>query len=167
MATKSEVVVLDVLHKNETIHADMVDIMKETQSYLGDKCHGTFLSGSDQVTCERQRCSQQHMMDADTRSGRLELLEPCVEDWHCLLSILGVRAKIHTHVNTCTACTCTCTFVYMYTVLYNTLPFSICVYSLYLDHMEVHICRQFTGPWYLVASVLSAWKASTSKSAEK
>ena len=94
MATKSEVVVLDILHKNVTIHADMVDITKEIQSYLGDKCRDTFLSGSDQVTCERQRCSQQHLMDADTRRDRLELLEPCTEDWHCLLSILGVRAKI-------------------------------------------------------------------------
>ena len=89
----------------ETLHADMVDIMKEEQSHLGDKfCH-TVLSGGDQVTCERQRCSQQHMMDADTRHGRLELLEPCVEDWHCLVSILGVSANnknnmyVHVHLN--------------------------------------------------------------------
>ena len=93
VATKSEVVVLDVLHKNETPNADMVDIMKEEQSYLGDKFHHTVLSGCDQMTCERQRCGQQQMMDADTRHGQLEVLEPCVEDWHCLLSILGVSAK--------------------------------------------------------------------------
>ena len=71
MATKSEVVVLDVLHNNETVHADMVDIMKAEQSYQGDQSDLTVLSGGDQVTCERERCSQQHMMDADTWNGRL------------------------------------------------------------------------------------------------
>ena len=92
MATKSEVVVLDILPKNETLHADMVNILKEEQSYLGDTfCH-TVLSGGVQVTCERQRCGQ-HMMDADTWQGQLELLEPCVEDWHCLLNYHWGRCK--------------------------------------------------------------------------
>ena len=170
MATKSEVVVLDVLHKNETLHADMVDIMKEEQSYLGGKSDLTVISGGDQVTCERQRCSQQHMMDADTRSGRLELLEPCVEDWHCLLSVLGVGVKhklnlqnsVHLYIcfvtYTCKYCILLCT-CYYYTIL------CMCVY--YLDHMEVCIHRQLKGPWYLVASLLSAWSTSTSKGAKK
>ncbi|KAL5508874.1 hypothetical protein EMCRGX_G004136 [Ephydatia muelleri] len=35
MAEKSEVVVLDVLHKNETKSSDMVHIMREMASYLG------------------------------------------------------------------------------------------------------------------------------------
>ena len=90
MASKSEVAVLDVLHKNETKSADMVDIMREQQSYLGDGFSHAVLSGGDHVTCERQQGSKRHVMDSDTRTGRLELLEPCVEDWHCLLSILGV-----------------------------------------------------------------------------
>ena len=34
MAEKSEVAVLDVLHKNEASHVDMLDIMKEQQSYV-------------------------------------------------------------------------------------------------------------------------------------
>ena len=38
------------------------------------------LSGGDQVTCERQRCCQQNMMDADDPYDRLEFLEPQVED---------------------------------------------------------------------------------------
>ena len=37
------------------------------------------------------------MIDSDTRTGRLELLEPCTEDWHCLMSILGVTNKMYTH----------------------------------------------------------------------
>ena len=90
MATKSEVAVLDVLHKNETKSADMVDIMREQQSYLGEGFTHTVLSGGNHVTCERQQGSKRHLMDSDTRTGRLELLEPCVEDWHCLMSILGV-----------------------------------------------------------------------------
>ena len=90
MSSKSEVAVLDVLHKNEAKHSDMLEIMKEQQAYLGDKYVGTVLSGGDQLTQERQRCSKQHMMDADTPTDRLEHLEPCIEDWHALQSFLGV-----------------------------------------------------------------------------
>ena len=90
MASKSEIAVLDVLHKNETKSADMVDIMREQQTYLGEGYTHTVLSGGDHVTCERQQGSKRHVMDSDTRTGRLELLEPCAEDWHCLLSVLGV-----------------------------------------------------------------------------
>ena len=93
MEQKSEVIVLDVLHKNETKNSDMLDIMKTMQSYLGDYS-GTVLSGGDQLTCERQRCSQQHMMDSNTRSERLELLEPQVEDWHALQCFLMVNMYI-------------------------------------------------------------------------
>ena len=32
------------------------------------------------MTCERQRGIQRHMMDAETKEDRLELLEPQVED---------------------------------------------------------------------------------------
>ena len=90
MACKSEIAVLDVLHKNETKSADMVDIMREQQSHLGEGYTRTVLSGDDHVTCERQQGSKRHLMDSDTQTGRLELLEPCVEYWHCLLSILEV-----------------------------------------------------------------------------
>ena len=89
MAQKSDVIVLDVLHKNETKNSDMLDIMKTMQSYLGEHS-GTVLSGGDQLTCERQRCSQQHMMDSNTQAERLELLEPQVENWHALQCFLMV-----------------------------------------------------------------------------
>ena len=89
MAQKSDVIVLDVLHKNEMKNSDMLDIMKTMQFYLGD-FSGIVLSGGDQLTCERQRCSQQHMMDSNTRAERLELLEPQVEDWHALQCFLMV-----------------------------------------------------------------------------
>ena len=52
MEQKSEVIVLDVFHKNETKNSDMLD-MKTMQSYLGDYS-GTVLSGGDQLMCERQ-----------------------------------------------------------------------------------------------------------------
>eukprot|EP00731_Ephydatia_muelleri_P022105 Em0014g696a len=56
MAEKSEVVVLDVLHKNETKSSDMG--------------------------------AKRHVMCYNTREGRLEQLEPCVEDWHCVMNFL-------------------------------------------------------------------------------
>ena len=103
VASKSEVAVLDVLHKNETKSADMVDIMREQQTYLGEGYTHTVLSGGDHITCERQQGSKRHVMDSDTRIGRLELLEPCAKDWHCLLSVLGVclstkNMNMYTHV---------------------------------------------------------------------
>ena len=91
MANTSEVVVVDVLHKHETKSSDMVEIMRETVSYLGELFKLTVLSGGDHVTCERELGCKRHVMCAE---GRLEQLEPCVEDWHCLMSYLGVRAYI-------------------------------------------------------------------------
>ena len=70
MATKSEAIVLDVLHTNETKGADMIDIMREMHDYLGDSSK-IRPSGGDYLTVERQRCSQQHLMDSDTQRGRL------------------------------------------------------------------------------------------------
>ena len=64
MAEKSEVAVLDVLHKNEASLMDMLD-MKEQQSYLGSNFSDKVLSGGDQLTCKRQRCTQLHVMDSD------------------------------------------------------------------------------------------------------
>lgn len=93
MAEKSEVAVLDVLHKNEVCHKDMLDIMKYAQNYLGNDYSGTVPSGGDLLTCERQRCAQRHMMDSDTKVDRLELLEPVVEDWHTLMCLLEVSAS--------------------------------------------------------------------------
>jgi hypothetical protein len=89
---KSEVVVLDVLMKNENHSSDMVDIMKTMQDYLGESypSEHRVASGGDHLTCERQLGAQRHMMDGDTPVERLELLEPQVEDWHCLVCMLGV-----------------------------------------------------------------------------
>ena len=49
MAEKSEVIVLDVLHKNETKSSD---IMREMASYLGASYSHVALMGGDHVTCE-------------------------------------------------------------------------------------------------------------------
>lgn len=93
MSKKSEVVVLDVLMKNEAKHRDMLDIMTTMQGYLGGKYpdERQVLSGGDHLTVERQIGAQRHMMCGNSREERLELLEPVVEDWHCLVCLICVR----------------------------------------------------------------------------
>ena len=92
MSRKSEVVVLDVLMKNEAKHSDMLDIMLKMQEYLRKNYPSKrrVASGGDQLTCERQFGAQRHMMDGDTPEERLQLLEPQIEDWHCLVCVLKV-----------------------------------------------------------------------------
>ena len=72
MSKKSDVVVLDVLMKNEAKHKDMLDIMRLLQDYLGDNYpdNRQVLSGGDQMTCERQVAAQRHMMDGNTEEER-------------------------------------------------------------------------------------------------
>lgn len=86
MAQKSEVVVLDILMKNETKNADMLDIMQSMQGYLGTNFppNQKVLSGGDQLTCERQRGAKRHVMDGNTTSDRLDEFEPQTEDWHAM-----------------------------------------------------------------------------------
>ena len=91
MALKSEVFFVDVLMKNEALHADMVDIMVYMQDRLGEEpltCK--VLSGGDQLTCERQANAQRHRMDGDSIQDRLQLLEPVCEDWHALMCFMKV-----------------------------------------------------------------------------
>ena len=92
MACKSDVVVLDVVGKNEAQHSDMIDIMNILHNYLGEGfAHNKkVLSGGDQLTCERQVCAQRHMMDGNSPRERLAFLEPLCEDWHCLVCFLSV-----------------------------------------------------------------------------
>ena len=99
MAQKSEVVVLDVLMKNEVKGSDMLEIMQTMQAYLGKDYPATkrVLSGGDQVTCERQVGAKRHVMDSDTPSDRLDVFEVQTEDWHALMSFLGVSAYIIVH----------------------------------------------------------------------
>lgn len=93
MSQKSQVCTLDVLMKNEAKHADMIDIMRTLQGYLGEDYNEDrrVVSGGDLMTCERQVGAQRLTRCANSRSERLELLEPVAEDWHCLVSLLRVR----------------------------------------------------------------------------
>lgn len=93
MSRKSEVVVLDVLMKNEAKHSDMLDIVVKMQEYLGKKYlpERRVASGGDQLTCERQVGAQRHM-DGDTKEEPLQLLEPQTEDRHCLVCLLKVKS---------------------------------------------------------------------------
>ena len=101
MSKKSDVVVLDVLMKNEAKHKDMLEIMTTIQDYLGKTYPDDrpVLSGGDQLTCERQVGSQRHMMCGNTARERLELLKPVVEDWHCLVAFIGVSANLHRYIH--------------------------------------------------------------------
>ena len=92
MGKKSEVIMLDVLMKNEASRTDMIDVMMCMQDYLGKDypCERRVPSGGDQLTCERQVGAQRHTMDGDTIQDRLGLLEPVTEDWHCLVCFLSV-----------------------------------------------------------------------------
>lgn len=92
IAKESEFFFLDVLMKNEAIHADMVDIMQCMQDYLGkdNSPPHKVLSGGDQLTCERQVGAQRHRMDGNTPRERLQLMEPQCEDWHTLMCFLKV-----------------------------------------------------------------------------
>ena len=98
MATKSDVLVLDVFHKNETKSSDMVFIMREMASYLGSSYKYTVLSRGDHVTCEREQGAKRHVMCSNTREGRLEQLEPCVEDWHCMMNFMIV-SYVHNNIS--------------------------------------------------------------------
>lgn len=98
MTKKSEVIVLDVLHKNENKSSDMVAIMREMASYLGESYERTALSGGDHLTCEREQSARRHVVCSNTRAGRLEQLEPCIEDWHCVMNFMMVCMFVCTHV---------------------------------------------------------------------
>ena len=91
MSKMAEVVVLDVLMKNEAMSSDMIDIMKKMQEYLGEGYpkDRRVASGGNQLTCEHQAGAQCHMMCGNTQE-RLELLEPQCEDWHCMVRVLMV-----------------------------------------------------------------------------
>ena len=95
MSQKSEVYALDVLMKNEAKSTDMIDIMKIVQAYLGEqyKEERRVACGGDQLTCERQVGSQRHLMCGNTIQERLGLLEPVIEDWHCLVVFIKVSCK--------------------------------------------------------------------------
>ena len=92
MSPKLEVVVLDVLMKDEIKHGEMIDILSTMHEYLVDAYdqEKRVLRGGDQLTCERQSGAQRHMMCGNTRRERLEVVEPVAEDWHCLVCLLGV-----------------------------------------------------------------------------
>ena len=83
--------------KNEAKHADMVDILRTLQSYLGNNYdeEKRVVCGGDQLTCERQVGAQMLTSCADTVMERVHLLEPVCEDWHFLVTLLRVRLYVH------------------------------------------------------------------------
>ena len=91
MSKKSEVVVLDVLMKNEAKYSDVIDILKQMVDYLGDDYpHEKRVASGDQLTTERQVGEQRHVMCGNCPEDRLDVLEPQTEDWHCLVVLLTV-----------------------------------------------------------------------------
>ena len=94
MCKKSEIVVLDVLMRNEAERKDMLDIMYTLQKYLGESYPDDkpVLLGGDQMTCEQQVGAQRHVMCGNTMRETLQLLKPVVEDWLCLVAFMGVSS---------------------------------------------------------------------------
>ena len=82
-------IVVDVLQRNEAKHDDMKAIMQTIQKYKG-AYNGTVLSGGDQLTCKRQRCSKFHVMDGNNPEDHFDHIEPVIEDWHTLMCYLKV-----------------------------------------------------------------------------
>ncbi len=68
MATKSEAIVLDVLHKNETKGADMIDIMREMHDYLGDSSK-IRPSGGDYLTAAVQPATFDGLRHTERQTG--------------------------------------------------------------------------------------------------
>ncbi len=93
MATKSDVVVCDVLHKNENKRVDMIDIMMSTQDYLGKDFKHTVASGGDLLTVDILQMLIHPRYTRDTPEEGLDRLEPVAEDWHALMNYLMVRRQ--------------------------------------------------------------------------
>ena len=100
MAAKSEVVVLDVLHNNETKSSDMGEVMRTKVSYLGSLYKHTVLSGGDHLNCEREQGAKCHVQCSNSPEGRLNQLEPCVEDWLCVMNFMIVSITMTVQVKT-------------------------------------------------------------------
>ena len=98
MSRKSEVVVVDVLQKNEASRSGMIEIMIEMQGYLGSSYPEDhhLLSAGDQLTTERQIGAKLHRKDGDTVHERLGIFEPVTSDWHCMVCLLSVSI-MHVH----------------------------------------------------------------------
>ena len=91
-------------YQNEISHQGMLKIMRQQHIYLEREFNGVVPSGGDLLTCERQRCAQQHVMDSDTREQRLEPLEPVIEDWHTLMCLLQVNHHANIHIYSTVCC---------------------------------------------------------------
>lgn len=100
-----------MLYKNETSHADMIDIMSHLQEQYvpshtsTEKVHNelkdetftayldTFhhvLLGGDQLTVERAMGSKKERCNEVRGTERLEGLIPVIEDWHAKVTLLKV-----------------------------------------------------------------------------
>ena len=73
MTTKSDVLVLDVFHKNKTKSIDMVFIMREMASYtLGHHINILSCLEGNHVMCEREQAAKRHVVCSNTWEGQLE-----------------------------------------------------------------------------------------------
>lgn len=77
------------------LNSDMVEILRTILSYLGSLYKHTVISGGDHVTCERE---QRHVQCSNSPEGRLHQIEPCCEDWHCLMNFMIVSISMIVHV---------------------------------------------------------------------
>ncbi|XP_019861291.1 PREDICTED: uncharacterized protein LOC109589693 [Amphimedon queenslandica] len=111
MSSKSVVVPLGIIPKNENKIKDMVEILDHFHQYVPQieyqvdhcvndesevvheaKTHGIFFGG-DQLSVARTRSALRIRHNSDTPSVRLEGFIPAIEDWHAKLTLFEVIWK--------------------------------------------------------------------------
>lgn len=76
----------------------MIDAMEHYQQYVPVKHDGTPIATlfyGDGLSCERATSAQDGRWGAASEWGRLEGLEPAVQEWHLRMHILEVTALIY------------------------------------------------------------------------
>ena len=84
---------LGVLQKNESLSADMIDILEHAQKYVptvGETVK-PILFGGDQVTRERATHAQDAKAQSSGSQKKLKGVIPKVEDWHTRMCFYQVR----------------------------------------------------------------------------
>ena len=91
---------LGLILKNENVNEDMVEILKQFQSYLpqtGDQgVDGQVFSG-DQLTVERAVNVIASVANGFTPKDRLEGINMQLGDWHAAVKLLSVSKTLFTH----------------------------------------------------------------------
>lgn len=92
---------LGVLHKDENISDEMIDIMTFLHQFVpsdGESIKPVLCFG-DELTCERLHNAQEDRRDSSTVTTRLEGLIGCIADFHAFGNFLGVRVFLSNFIH--------------------------------------------------------------------